>query len=99
MTKQPVPIFLADYRAPDFFIDTVDLHFDLAPAATIVRSRLTLRRAAAAAADAPLVLDGEALTLVSVSRDGVRLNANHYHIADDKLVIGDMPDACTLEIE
>ena len=99
MTDQPAPILLADYRAPDFQIDTVDLHFDLDQHATTVRSRLTLRRAPGAAADAPLVLDGEALTLVSVSRDGEKLGANHYQIVDDRLIITDMPDACTLEIE
>ncbi|MSO90004.1 MAG: aminopeptidase N [Acetobacteraceae bacterium] len=99
MTDQPVPTSLADYHAPEFLIDTVDLHFDLDPAATIVRARLAVRRAPHAAPGAPLVLDGEALTLLSISRDGTKLGANHYQITDDRLVIAGMPDACTLEIE
>ena len=35
---------LADYRPPAFLIDTVALDFTLDPHATVVRSRLALRR-------------------------------------------------------
>ena len=35
---------LQDYRPPGFLVDQVDLAFDLDPAATIVRSRLRMRR-------------------------------------------------------
>jgi len=99
MTDQPQPTLLADYRSPDFLIDTVDLHFDLDPSATIVRSRLTLHRAPTATPDAPLVLDGEALTLLGIKLDGAPLGANHYQLRDDKLVIPNLPATCTLEIE
>ena len=91
---------LADYRPPTFLIDTVELAFDLDEAATRVRSRLALRRNPASRGQrAPLSLDGEALTLVRVALDGEELGANRYRIEDGKLVIPDMPDACTLEIE
>ena len=59
---------LADYQPPAFLVETVDLAFDLDEAATRVRSRLVVRRNPAAAdADAPLSLDGEALTLVRIA--------------------------------
>jgi aminopeptidase N len=91
---------LADYRPPAFLIDTVELSFDLDEAATRVRSRLALRRNPASAdRHAPLLLDGEAVTLVRLALDGAELGANRYRIEDGKLVIPDMPDACTLEIE
>ena len=91
---------LADYRPPDFLIDTVALSFDLDAAATRVRSRMALRRNPASAdRTAPLSLDGEALTLLRVALDGAELGANRYRIDDGKLVIPDMPDACTLEID
>jgi aminopeptidase N len=64
----------ADYRPPAFLIDDVDLHFALDPAATIVRSRLSVRRNPAyGEAAAPLQLDGEALELVSVRLNGEAL--------------------------
>ncbi len=91
---------LADYRPPAFLVETVELAFDLDEAATRVRSRLTVRRNPDSAdADAPLTMDGEALTLVRVALNGEELGANRYRIEDGKLQIPDMPDAATLEIE
>ena len=70
--RHPTEIRLADYAPPAFLIDTVDLSFELDEAATRVVSRLALRRNPAAPAGAPLHLDGEALTLVRLPRDGAR---------------------------
>ncbi len=95
----PREIRLADYTPPAFLIDTVDLRFDLDESTTTVVSRLALRRNPAAPADAPLHLDGEALTLIRLTRDGAPLSATDYHAAPTGLTIPDMPDACTLEIE
>ena len=41
---EPQAIRLADYTAPDYLVDTVDLEFDLEPKETVVRARLALRR-------------------------------------------------------
>ena len=91
---------LADYQPPAFLIDTVDLFFDLDEAATRVRSRMILRRNPASAdRRAPLTLDGQDVTLVRLMLDGAELGANRYRIEDGELLIPDMPDACTLEIE
>ena len=91
---------LADYRPPDFLVDTVELAFDLDEAATRVRSRLAVRRNPASKdATAPLSLDGEALTLLRVALNGEELGANRYMIEDGRLLIPDMPDAATLEVE
>ena len=90
----------SDYRVPDFHIDTVDLHFTLDPAATRVTSRLAIRRNRAAAnPQAPLRLDGEALTLVALRLDGHILPGSRHTIEPDGLVIHDAPDAFTLDIE
>jgi aminopeptidase N len=90
---------LADYRPPDFLVDSVDLSFELDEAATRVKSRLALRRNPAAAPNAPLRLDGEALTLVSIARDGEALGGNQYQFDSDALVIPNLPDVCTLTLE
>ncbi|WP_428488961.1 aminopeptidase N [Rhodopila sp.] len=95
----PQEIRLADYAPPAFLIDTVDLRFDLDEAVTTVVANLNLRRNPAAPADAALHLDGEALTLLRLTRDGVPLTETDYHIVKAGLVIPDMPDACTLQIE
>ena len=95
----PREIKLADYTPPEFLVDTVDLRFDLNEAATTVVARLSIRRNPAAPADSPLHLDGEALTLVRLTRDGSTLMPGDYHETKGRLTIPDMPEICVLEIE
>ena len=90
---------LADYRPPAFLVDTVDLTFELDDTDTRVASRLTVRRNLTGDPSAPLRLDGGALDLLSVTLDGAPLGANRYRIEDNQLVIPDLPDHGTLEIE
>jgi aminopeptidase N len=91
----PAEIRLADYRPPAFLIDTVDVTFELGEAATTVVSRLAVRRNPEAEPGSPLHLDGEALTLVGLTRDGAPVTPTETH---GGLLIDDMPDACALEI-
>ena len=42
--EKPRSTYRADYRPPDYWIDTVDLHFDLGEEQTIVTARLAVRR-------------------------------------------------------
>jgi len=95
----PRTVRLADYQPPPFLVDRVELNFELDAAATRVRSRLSLRRNPAAPGDAPLRLDGEALTLLHLARDGEQLGGNQYRIEDGALIVPDMPDACELAVE
>ena len=90
----------ADYRPPAFLVDTVALHFDLHPAATVVASRLELRRNPAHGdAAAPLRLDGEALALVSLTLDGHAVEEQRIALDAHGLSIADMPDQCVLEVQ
>jgi aminopeptidase N len=99
-TAPPQPIRLADYRVPAFLIDTVELIFDLGETATRVRSRIAVRRNPdSLERDAPLRLDGEALELIAVALDDEPLGANRYRLEPELLVIPEVPDAFTLDIE
>ncbi|MBA3548670.1 MAG: aminopeptidase N [Nannocystis sp.] len=80
-------ILRADYRGPDFHIDHVDLCFELGEPVTVVRATLTVRRAAGAPADAPLVLDGEALKLKRLVVDGRKLGPDDYALTATTLTI------------
>ncbi len=91
----PQPVLLSAYQPPAFLVDTVDLAFDLHETATIVRSRLTVRRNGASDT---MVMNGEALTLLSIARDGVALAADAYKTDAHGLTITGMPDACLLDI-
>ncbi len=84
---------LKDYAPPDYVIDEVELDFALDPNATRVSSKLKLRpNPKAANTRAPLILDGESLTLESVSLDGKPLAAADYRIDDKSLTIPTVPD-------
>jgi aminopeptidase N len=96
----PRTVRLAEYQPPEFLVDSVDLIFELGEEKTSVKSRLTLRRNPASADRTGAVrLDGEALELVSVALDGERLGQNRYQLSDEALVIPDVPDSFTLDIE
>jgi aminopeptidase N len=97
---QPTPqaILLKEYTPPAFLVDTVDLRFELDPEATVVTSRLAVRRNPARADAAALVLDGRELELVSVRLDGRELKPGQYASDAESLAIPRVGDAATLEI-
>ncbi|HWA89276.1 MAG TPA: aminopeptidase N [Rhizomicrobium sp.] len=90
-TDEPRTIALKDYQPPAYRVSEVALTFALDPQATRVRSVMTVARVA----DAPLVLNGEHLKLVSVTLDGKPV----AHTTDDEtLTIASTPERFTLEI-
>jgi aminopeptidase N len=64
----PATIHREDYRPPDWLVPEIELDFDLAAGRTQVRARLQVERNGGH--DEPLRLDGEGLTLRSVTVDG-----------------------------
>ena len=85
-TDTAQPIRLKDYRPPDWLVETVELDVSLHPTQTKVRATLALKPNPEAAA-APLVLDGDGLTLVSLKLDGAALPAESYVATPDSLTI------------
>ncbi|ODU32324.1 MAG: aminopeptidase N [Thiobacillus sp. SCN 62-729] len=96
-TDTPVTLFLKDYAPPAWLIDSVDLHVGIFEGHAEVRARLACRRNPAAQAS-PLVLNGEALELMSVTLDGAALDPARYACVDDRLTIAaPLPDMFRLE--
>jgi aminopeptidase N len=77
-----------DYTAPAFWIDTIDLVFDLDPAKTRVLNRMRLRRNPDVPAQA-LRLDGEALNLARVSLNG---GGCSFKMDGEALVMENLPE-------
>jgi aminopeptidase N len=99
-TEQNPPIRLQDYRPPDWLVDTVELDVALDPKATRVRAKLAVRPNPQAAAPAPLVLDGDGLTLSGLKLDGAALGRDLYVATPDRLTIQQPPQRpLVLEIE
>ena len=78
----------ADYTAPAYWIDTVDLSFDLDPAKTRVLNKMTLRRNPDVAAQ-PLRLDGEELNLARVLVNG---QGTSFKMENNQLVLENLPE-------
>ncbi|WP_323847256.1 aminopeptidase N [Microbulbifer magnicolonia] len=96
---QPHTVYLKDYRAPDYLVDTVHLHFELQPKATLVRSQLKIRRNPEAGEGLPpLQLDGVELELLSVSIDGELVPASRYRELPDGLSLPVAAPEFVLEI-
>ncbi len=98
-TDTAQPIRLKDYRPPDWLVETVALDVSLHPTQSKVRATLALKPNPQSAA-APLVLDGDGLSLVSLKIDGTALPPESYVATPDSLTISQVPNApFMLEIE
>jgi aminopeptidase N len=99
-SEKPRTIYRRDYRPPDYWIDAVDLDFDLHEDHARVRAALEVRRDESLEGDVPpLVLDGEGLELRQVALDGRPLRASEYHVGDESLVVERPPARFRLETE
>lgn len=83
-----------DYRAPLYWIDSIDLDFQLQEPLTRVTAISRLRRNGDH--KEPLVLDGEGLNLVSVSLDGVPFS--QYEQGESSLTLFNLPAECVLTL-
>ncbi|TNC11660.1 aminopeptidase N [Methylobacterium terricola] len=66
----PSIVRLADYRPSDYLIDRVALDVRLHPTETRITATLALRPNPAGEPGAPLILDGDELTLLAIALDG-----------------------------
>jgi aminopeptidase N len=93
------PVHLKDYRPPDWLVETVRLDVSLHPTASKVRATLALKPNPNTAS-APLILDGDDLSLVSLRLNGTPLPPDSYVSSSDSLTIPQPPNApFTLQIE
>ncbi|MFH7523911.1 aminopeptidase N [Aeromonas enteropelogenes] len=83
-----------DYQAPLYWIDTIDLDFQLQEPLTQVTAITRIRRNGDH--NEPLVLDGEQLTLKSIAIDGVP--CEHYELGEGSLTLFNLPTECVLTI-
>jgi len=84
-----------DYSAPAYWIDSVNLTFDLDPAKTRVLNKMTLRRNPEVAPQ-PLKLDGEELNLARVLVNG---QGASFKIDGSQLVLDNLPAEGSFELE
>src|SRR5687768_3651082 len=91
-TEEARAVRLADYRPPDWLVETVHLDVKLDATKAPVRATIKFKPNPATAAPAPLKLDGDGLTLVSLKLDGEALAADRYAATPDSLTIPQPPN-------
>ncbi|MFA6156038.1 aminopeptidase N [Mesorhizobium sp.] len=89
---------LEDYRPTDYLIPRTDLTFRLSPDATRVTAVLTIERREATATSAPLVLDGDGLTLKRIEIDGKSVEQADLLMTPDQLTILQPPAARVFQL-
>ncbi len=97
--KRPLEtIYLKDYQAPQFLVETIELDFVINQEQTLVSNRMRLYRAQGTAASAPLLLDGRRLKLVEITIDGRALSSEKYQVDAEHLTLQQLPDTFELKI-
>ena len=84
---------LEDYRPNDYLIPQTNLTFRLSPDATRVTAVLTVERRDGVSASAPLVLDGDGLTLKRIEIGGKKAKPADFLVTPDQLTILEPPAA------
>jgi len=88
-------IYLKNYQAPSFAVESVNLDFDLHNDYVLVTSTLKLIRQH----DGVLRLFGDELELVSLRMNGLKLDPPAYTLQNKDLIIEQCPDVISLIIE
>ncbi|MFT5534032.1 MAG: aminopeptidase N [Burkholderiaceae bacterium] len=97
-TENPPTIFREQYTPPAYFVDTIDMGFDLDPVETRVITRIALTRNVASD-DHTITLSGDELRLISISMNGEPMDEQSFQLVDGNLLIANAPDQVDLEIE
>jgi len=91
-------IFLKDYKAPAFLMGRVAMDIDIQKDHAKVTTRMEARRNPKGAKNAPLLLQGEAQKLLSVSVNGKKLSSRDYKLTPHDLAIPGLPPKAVVEI-
>lgn len=96
---KPETIYLKDYQAPPFFIDEINLIFELQEEFTLVKSKLRVRHSRLSQNQSrDLVLNGEELELESLKLNQKVLDKSQYELTPKMLIIHNVADNVEIEI-
>jgi aminopeptidase N len=91
-------VYLADYRPTDFVLERVDLTFELDPTETKVEARLIFHRREGTDSKAPIVLDGDELSLTGLLLDQAELPAERFNATPESLTVHGLPETAPFEL-
>ncbi len=91
--------YLKDYREPDYFLDTVELRFELNEDETHVFSTLVVYRNPKINEQKNCILFGEHLILNQIKLNGRPLSTQDYEKTETELILKNPPERFNLEID
>ncbi|GMQ96427.1 MAG: aminopeptidase N [Gammaproteobacteria bacterium] len=95
----PQPVFLKDYKPPEFLVESIELVFALEPGNTRVHSIARYRRNPECDDEMQsLHLDGNQLQLTEILLNGHALGDEDYQLKSDQLIIHRVPDRFELKL-
>ena len=97
-TDSKKTVYLKDYQPHPFHIKNVDMYVNITERATQVKVTSSVIKRDSNSVN-ELVLDGELLTLQSVSINGRALDQAEYQLMDESLTIFEVPNEFTLIVE
>lgn len=98
MSQEPNVIYLKDYQAPAYLIESTELHFELFEQDTLVRTRMQVKVHPDFGPGVPLELFGhEELELCRIAISDQVLSEEDYQRDGEKLIINKVPAAFKLE--
>ena len=97
-TDTPNTIYLKDYTQPEYWIDTVNLRFELGEETRVV-AEMEFRKNPAIEGHHVLELYGEQVRLGAIMLNEHALANGQFSVDEGRLLIPDVPDQFTLQIE
>ncbi|MCF8473795.1 MAG: aminopeptidase N [Emcibacter sp.] len=101
--SSPQTKYLKDYNSPDFFIEHVDLSFDLRDGVTHVKAKTLIKYNGSEGnflkRNPSLILKGHHMALTFIAINGEALSRDHYDVSDNRLIIKKIPQQFELTIE
>lgn len=99
MSDTPKTVYAKDYKKPAYQISHVDMTFDLDSEHTKAVAQMQVHREPDTAENTPMWLDGDELTLKSISINGKPLTQKDYILSDEGMTLLNPPKDFTLTIE
>ena len=94
------PIFLKDYRATDFIIESLELEFDLFEDHAVVTNKMRIKRNPSVPSKTPnLFLNGEQLELVEIKMNDKLLEREKFYLDEKSLSLNSNEMSFELEIK
>lgn len=99
MRKDTGQVFrLEDYKQSDYLIPRIKMNFALEPEQTLVIAELEIERRDGADIGAPLILDGDELTFLSLEINGLTVNEDAYNVSPQGLKVLHTPSDQTFKL-